>query len=200
MLRSLLGPLRLNKTAPSTLSVRFYTPKNKNGGTPAPKPSQKLPKSAPTWAKRDASLKKRYGEWNPTRKLSRQQMDDLRSLSVQMPHLKTVDLAQYFGVSPEAVRRILKSSWQPTESDTTELQAREQRRREERKQRRESATTERVPRASPKTVHIDELAPPPTKKITLGANGTVRRGKGKPKSSRGGPRRPRAMSLGDFIE
>lgn len=84
-------------------------------------------KTLPEWAKRQQSLKQRYGEWNPTRKLSRQQMQDVRNFLEQLPHLKTVDLAQYFNISPEAIRRILKSSWVPKNED--EIVKRDERRK-----------------------------------------------------------------------
>lgn len=61
------------------------------------------------WEKRDASIKKRFGSWNPTRKISRQKMQEMRDLTVSMPHLRTIDLANMYTISPEAVRRILES-------------------------------------------------------------------------------------------
>jgi hypothetical protein len=87
----------------------------------------------PEWQKRDDSIRKRHGTWNPTKKLSRQQMQDIRNLSDQMPHLKTIDLANYYQVSPEAIRRILASTWVPKESEEDSILERGQRRKEQRR-------------------------------------------------------------------
>ncbi|KAK6199486.1 required for respiratory growth protein 9, mitochondrial [Scheffersomyces amazonensis] len=91
------------------------------------------------WEKREDSLKKRYEAWNPTRKLSRQAMDDIRSLARQMPHLKTVDLANHFRISPEAIRRILKSNWVPNEDEHLSIMQRAERRKVQRKEMRKQA-------------------------------------------------------------
>lgn len=87
----------------------------------------------PEWQKRDDAIRKRHGTWNPTKKLSRQQMQDIRNLSDQMPHLKSIDLANYYQVSPEAIRRILASTWVPKESEEEEIVERGQRRKEKRR-------------------------------------------------------------------
>lgn len=107
----------------------------------------------PEWHKRDAAIKKRYGKWNPTRKLTRDQMDDVKHIAAQMPHLRTVDLAQYFQVLPEAIRRILKSKWQPSEQTELALREREQRRKQERKARNPVNGVEQ----QPLSVHIEDL-------------------------------------------
>lgn len=93
----------------------------------------------PQWEKRDISLKKRYGVWNPTKKVSRVQMQDIRSLKLQMPNLKTVDMANMFGVSPESIRRILNSKWQPSENDMKKLEKRAERRKAESRERKEQS-------------------------------------------------------------
>lgn len=53
--------------------------------------------------------------WNPPRKLSREAMDGLRQLyRLDKEKFSTPVLAEKFRISPEAVRRILKSNWQPS--------------------------------------------------------------------------------------
>lgn len=119
------------------IPVRFYS---------SPPPSK-------PWQKRDSSIKKRYGEWNPTRKLTREQMDDVRLFYQQMPHLKTIDLANYFSILPEAIRRILKSKWAPSEEVQQQLKVREETRKEMKKlAKAEGGKKERV-----KSIHINEL-------------------------------------------
>ncbi|KAJ4474190.1 hypothetical protein C8R41DRAFT_740844, partial [Lentinula lateritia] len=55
--------------------------------------------------------------WNPPRKLSREAMEGLRQLyHLDKTKFTTPVLAEKFKISPEAVRRILKSRWeQPKE-------------------------------------------------------------------------------------
>lgn len=84
----------------------------------------KRKQSAPEWIKRDESLRKRYGQWNPTRKLSRQQITDIKNLKVQYPGMKTKQLADFFLISPESIRRILKSKWEPTDEEMEDLKRR----------------------------------------------------------------------------
>lgn len=86
--------------------------------------------NSPEWAKRDHSLHKRYGSWNPTKRLSIQQMQDVKSLKQKVPHLKTIDLANMFHVNPEAIRRILKSNWVPNEKESEEIIKRSEKRKE----------------------------------------------------------------------
>jgi hypothetical protein len=53
--------------------------------------------------------------WAPTRKLSPETMDGIRALHKSYPdQFSTPVLAKQFDVSPEAIRRILKSKWTPT--------------------------------------------------------------------------------------
>ena len=50
--------------------------------------------------------------WNPRKKLSPDAMDGLRGLHEQDPvKYSTAVLAEQFKVSPEAIRRILRSKW-----------------------------------------------------------------------------------------
>lgn len=87
-------------------------------------------KKLPEWHKREESLRKRYGLWNPTRKLSRQQMIDIRELKKSAPHLKTVQLADHFNVNPESIRRILKSKWVPKDNELESILQRTEKRKQ----------------------------------------------------------------------
>jgi hypothetical protein len=83
-------------------------------------------KELPKW-KRDlyARREKFHGvQWNPNRKVSRTTMDDIRKLKSEHPHVTASDLGKAFGLSPEAVRRILKSRWDPTEGEQERIQDR----------------------------------------------------------------------------
>lgn len=70
--------------------------------------------------------------WAPPRKLSRAAMEGLRWLHAQDPETCTTPvLAQKFRISPEAVRRILKSKWEPSKEKRDRLLQREKEKREE---------------------------------------------------------------------
>ncbi|KAF8004018.1 hypothetical protein HF325_001466 [Metschnikowia pulcherrima] len=40
-------------------------------------------------------------------------MNDIRDLAARAPELKTVQIADFFKINPESIRRILKSNWNP---------------------------------------------------------------------------------------
>ena len=69
--------------------------------------------------------------WSPPHKLSRQAMDGLRVLHMHDPEkFSTPLLAERFRVSPEAVRRILRSKWEPSPDQRARLLRRELREKE----------------------------------------------------------------------
>ncbi|RCK54495.1 Required for respiratory growth protein 9, mitochondrial [Candida viswanathii] len=72
------------------------------------------PNDQPEYLKRERTFRKKHGNtpWNPKKKLSRDDMAKLRHLKEIFPHYKTIDLSRLFHISPEAVRRILKSKFE----------------------------------------------------------------------------------------
>jgi hypothetical protein len=68
---------------------------------------------------KEALREKLGGEaWNPRKKLSPDTMEGIRHLhSTQPDRFTTPVLAEHFKVSPEAIRRILKSKWQPSDAE-----------------------------------------------------------------------------------
>ncbi|CCL99605.1 uncharacterized protein FIBRA_01623 [Fibroporia radiculosa] len=98
-------------------------------------PHRRKPSKIPTpheWAEHRKSMKKDFPEgWAPTRKLSRQAMDGLRSMHAMHPEIFTTPvLAEKFKISAEAVRRILKSKWEPTREERARFAERERRNRQ----------------------------------------------------------------------
>lgn len=69
------------------------------------------------------SMKEAFPEgWLPRRKLSRDAMDGLRSMHAMHPEtFSTPVLAEKFRISPEAVRRILRSKWTPSREERARL-------------------------------------------------------------------------------
>lgn len=83
------------------------------------------------WQIQKAALKEKFGDeaWKPHKRLSPDTIEGIRAMHASDPNRFTTPvLAENFKVSPEAIRRILKSKWQPT--------AEQQEKRRERWERR----------------------------------------------------------------
>ncbi|KAL3469883.1 hypothetical protein BJX99DRAFT_240447 [Aspergillus californicus] len=85
-----------------------------------------LNKNREEWQVQKHALKKKFPTgWSPSKKLSPDAIEGIRHLNTIAPDQFTTDvLAKEFKMSPEAIRRILKSKWRPSE---TELENRRQR-------------------------------------------------------------------------
>ena len=76
-------------------------------------------KQEPWQVQKDALLKK-FGSsgWNPRKRLSPDALEGIRALHAQYPEKYTTpELAKHFEVSPENIRRVLKSKWRPNEEE-----------------------------------------------------------------------------------
>lgn len=73
-------------------------------------------KNMPAWAVQKEALKKKFPDgWRPFKRLSPDALEGIRALNQQFPDMFPLEvLSQRFEVSPEAMRRILRSSWVPT--------------------------------------------------------------------------------------
>ena len=102
-----------------------------NGTFPNVVPAHlRAPPAKPTPAEYRAhreTMQKKFPEgWAPPRKLSREAMDALRQLNRMEPQsFTTAVLADKFKISPEAVRRILKSKWEPSVEKRTKMAMKE---------------------------------------------------------------------------
>jgi hypothetical protein len=78
------------------------------------------------WQVQKAALKEKFKEgWNPRKKLSPDALAGIRAIHAQFPEQYTTSvLAEKFEVSPEAIRRILKSHWTPKEEEALDRQRR----------------------------------------------------------------------------
>jgi hypothetical protein len=76
-------------------------------------------KKPESWQVQKAALKEKFADgWNPPKKLSPDALDGVRHLHAKAPEqFTTAVLADEFEVSPEAIRRILKSKWRPSEDE-----------------------------------------------------------------------------------
>lgn len=68
------------------------------------------------WKAQKAALKKKFPEgWKPRKRLSPDALTGIRALNAQFPDTyDTPALANKFEVSPEVIRRILRSKWTPS--------------------------------------------------------------------------------------
>jgi len=79
------------------------------------------------WQIQKKALKEKFGEegWLPRKRLSPDALDGIRALHAQYPEQYTTEaLADQFKVSPEAIRRILKSKWRPNDEEDVERRQR----------------------------------------------------------------------------
>ncbi|KAJ9210317.1 hypothetical protein DTO166G4_8092 [Paecilomyces variotii] len=95
--------------------------------------NHKLPekkKKREPWQIYKEALKNKFKEgWAPPKKLSPDAIDGIRHLHATAPDKFTTPvLAEQFKISPEAIRRILKSKWRPTEGEMDDRRRRWQRR------------------------------------------------------------------------
>jgi len=86
-----------------------------------------------TWKVQKAALEDKFGEqnWNPRKRISPDALAGIRALHAKSPEtFSTAVLAEHFKITPEAVRRILKSKWQPNEEEAEERRERWEKRGE----------------------------------------------------------------------
>ena len=81
----------------------------------APLADDWVPPKRESWQVQKARLKEKFPDgWNPQKRLSPDAIAGIRTLHAQMPEqYNTSVLASHFQISPEAIRRILKSKWRP---------------------------------------------------------------------------------------
>ena len=114
-------PSCLASGAPASTSRELHSPVESN--TKEKDPSERRP----TNNSEDPQGKK-AGPWRPLKRLSREEMNHMRSLKELQPEEWTNGkLARVFGVSGSAVKRILRSRFEPS----SEVEARQERRVEE---------------------------------------------------------------------
>ncbi|MCJ1402240.1 Required for respiratory growth protein 9 mitochondrial [Xylographa trunciseda] len=92
-----------------------------------------LPNPQEPWGVQKTALEQKFGEqgWAPRKRLSPDALDGIRALHAQYPEdYPTAVLAEQFKVSPEAIRRILKSKWRPNEEEDVSRRQRWQKRGE----------------------------------------------------------------------
>ncbi|KAK4228333.1 hypothetical protein QBC38DRAFT_475432 [Podospora fimiseda] len=84
------------------------------------------PKTKEEWRIQKEALKEKFPEgWNPRKRLSPDALSGIRALHAQFPEEYTTEkLSEKFEMSPEAIRRILRSKWEPTAEEEEDRQMR----------------------------------------------------------------------------
>ncbi|KAL4793297.1 hypothetical protein BDV19DRAFT_366987 [Aspergillus venezuelensis] len=90
------------------------------------------PRKREEWEVQKQALKKKFpAGWAPPKKLSPDAMEGIRHLhSADPDKFNTAVLAQEFKVSPEAIRRILRSKWRPSATEVEKRRERWEKRHE----------------------------------------------------------------------
>jgi hypothetical protein len=89
------------------------------------------PKDKEAWQIQKAALQEKFGSvaWDPHKRLSPDSLNGIRALHASDPDTYSTEvLAENFKVSPEAIRRILKSKWRPSEDEARDRLERWERR------------------------------------------------------------------------
>ncbi|KAI1825374.1 hypothetical protein F4861DRAFT_501818 [Xylaria intraflava] len=78
------------------------------------------------WEIQKRALKEKFPDgWKPRKRVSPDAMSGIKALHAQFPqHYTTPVLAELFGVSAEAIRRILRSNWRPSAEEEEDRQNR----------------------------------------------------------------------------
>ncbi|KAA1081207.1 Required for respiratory growth protein 9 mitochondrial [Puccinia graminis f. sp. tritici] len=82
----------------------------------------------PQWLIHKEALRRKFPDgWNPPKKISRPSMALLRTLHQTDPNQFSLSiLSEKFKISPEAVRRILRSKWEPNQETAKKTEQRQQ--------------------------------------------------------------------------
>ncbi|KAH8705687.1 hypothetical protein BGW36DRAFT_368014 [Talaromyces proteolyticus] len=112
------------KLKDSTAGGRIKTSKAIKSGGKNTDEAQSRKLKPKDWQIQKAALEEKFQEgWRPLKKLSPDTLDTIRHLHSTKPdEWTTPALAEHYKVSPEAIRRILKSRWQPSEETRNKRQ------------------------------------------------------------------------------
>lgn len=123
----------------SSISVVRFTARlacHYTGGANEMEDNALLERASTDWRKRRKDARYGHDAWKPMKRLSRDQMDHLKTLHSGQPETWTVTkLAEGFGISTSAVTRILRSTFEPSEETRLRQDASALKRRLDRRQK-----------------------------------------------------------------
>ncbi|KAI1431813.1 hypothetical protein GGR50DRAFT_40133 [Xylaria sp. CBS 124048] len=105
----------VTKSERSRNARRKIMEEDRSKSKPRPNPKEEKRPYKEPWKIQKEALKAKFPEgWMPRKRLSPDALEGIRALHAQFPqHYTTEVLAKNFEVTPEAIRRILKSRWKP---------------------------------------------------------------------------------------
>lgn len=120
---------------PAHKSILSDTEEQTSHNQPSKKPqsslaTQNVQRDSPPlqpWQVQKQALFEKFGSsgWRPRKRLAPDVLEIIRAMNSQCPEKYTTPvLAEQFKVSPEAIRRILKSKWRPNEEEQAKRQLR----------------------------------------------------------------------------
>ena len=119
------GPTRkIAESMPKTTRAKSTAPNSARSFRAAP---DREPKAKEIWQIQKASLERKFGEqgWQPKKRLSPDTLEGIRALhNSDANSYNTETLAKHFQITPEAIRRILKSKWRPNEDEAEDRRQR----------------------------------------------------------------------------
>lgn len=118
---------RVRETTEKPSRVRGQTATSITGSVRAELGKRHGPREREVWQIQKSALAAKFGPqgWAPRKRLSPDALDGIRALHAQYPEKYTTPvLADQFKVSPEAIRRILKSKWRPSEEEEVDRRQR----------------------------------------------------------------------------
>ncbi|GAB0135551.1 hypothetical protein EsDP_00003884 [Epichloe bromicola] len=115
-----------SSTPPAAAPNRSRSPRASTGNyNPPPNPPTK-PYQKEGWRAQKEALKQKFPDgWAPRKRLSPDALAGIRALNAQFPDVYTTQaLAAKFEISPEAIRRMLRTNWAPSADEEQDRQER----------------------------------------------------------------------------
>ena len=108
-------------------NISLRNRKDGSDDTLNPAALRRVKRDRKTWQVQKDALYRKFGSegWSPRKRLSPDALGGIRALHAQYPEkYNTAVLSDQFKVSPESIRRILKSTWTPDSGEEEERRAR----------------------------------------------------------------------------
>jgi hypothetical protein len=127
------GPAKFKEKNLSGKDEKVSKSKDRVEGVPNAESTTKVFKrpEAEPWQVRKAALAAKFGDagWQPQKRLSPDTLEGIRALHRSDPiSYSTAILSEHFKITPDAIRRILKSKWRPNEDEVEDRRQRWERR------------------------------------------------------------------------
>ncbi|KAG6116047.1 hypothetical protein E4U13_002163 [Claviceps humidiphila] len=111
---------------PRSRNISYDKDSSSTAPAPPTQDDEKPQRAKERWQIQKEALKEKFPDgWAPRKRLSPDALAGIRALNAQFPEVYTTKtLADKFQVSPEAIRRVLKSKWMPSAEEEQDRQER----------------------------------------------------------------------------